>query len=305
MPRSPRRSGRPPTRRGERVHLGRPGTGRYTERMSDTAPLRVLAVTSELPWPLDSGGRIRTFQMARAIAAGTDFRLVVPVGPDRDRDVAELARRGIRIVPAAGSPRTGPASSPGSPPPAVGASLTCFTRRHARAEMFRAWRSELARFRPAVAYLDHLDGDLFGRDARATGVPTALDLHNVYSLIVGRLASGQSNPLKRWFFRGEARRLARVERFGGRGGRPVSPCRTRKPIISAELGGRRVRVAPNGVDCPAYAEVPTGRPGGGRVVLYVGTMSWVPNADAARFLATEVLPQVRQQLPDVASARRR
>jgi glycosyltransferase involved in cell wall biosynthesis len=64
------------------------------------------------------------------------------------------------------------------------------------------------------------------------------------------------------------------------------------------LGPRPVRVVPNGVDTGAYAALPAGRRSGPPLLLYVGTMSWSPNASAAHFLAREVLPQVRRLLPE-------
>lgn len=39
-----------------------------------------------------------------------------------------------------------------------------------------------------------------------------------------------------------------------------------------------------------------------RLLLFTGTLSFPPNAQAARFLATEVLPRVRRQLPDARLA---
>ncbi|HEY7425432.1 MAG TPA: glycosyltransferase family 4 protein [Gemmataceae bacterium] len=65
------------------------------------------------------------------------------------------------------------------------------------------------------------------------------------------------------------------------------------------LGGRAVRLVPNAVDCAAYDSLPTGRRPGPPVLLYVGAMSWAPNASAACFLASELLPKVRRQFPDI------
>ena len=65
-----------------------------------------------------------------------------------------------------------------------------------------------------------------------------------------------------------------------------------------QLGAKRVVVVPNGVDCDAYAGLPVARREGPPTLLYVGSMAWPPNASAARFLATQVLPAIRQQLPE-------
>jgi len=59
-----------------------------------------------------------------------------------------------------------------------------------------------------------------------------------------------------------------------------------------------IRTIPNGVDCQALADLPMGRPTQS-AILFLGTMSWGPNADAARFLARNVLPVIRRQRPDV------
>ena len=72
---------------------------------------------------------------------------------------------------------------------------------------------------------------------------------------------------------------------------------------SRRSAAARVVVVPNGVDCSAYRRRGrTARPGPPSL-LYVGALDWPPNASAARLLATEILPSVRQRVPD--GARRR
>src|SRR5262249_33155974 len=54
----------------------------------------------------------------------------------------------------------------------------------------------------------------------------------------------------------------------------------------------------NGVDCAAYAELPTGRPVNPPVVLFVGALAWGPNVSAAVFLAEQAFPKIRAARPD-------
>jgi glycosyltransferase involved in cell wall biosynthesis len=63
------------------------------------------------------------------------------------------------------------------------------------------------------------------------------------------------------------------------------------------LGAKAVHVAPNGVDCASLADLPTGRMTHPPVILFLGTMSWGPNASAARFLAIDVMLRLRQRFP--------
>src|SRR5438132_1245490 len=64
----------------------------------------VLAVTSELPWPLNTGGHLRTFHLLCALARRFDVRLVVPIEHDQGA-VAVLGANGIRVCPALVPPR--------------------------------------------------------------------------------------------------------------------------------------------------------------------------------------------------------
>ncbi len=256
---------------------------------------RVLAATSEPPWPLNSGGHIRSFHLMKALAAATDFRLVCPVPPDSEKGIEALRAAGIDVRPAAVPARSKWRELKQLLGAAARIEPYVMYRRHSWRESQAVWAQELAANPPDVLYLDHLDALLY-RDA-APRVPVVIDLHNIYSLLVRRTAEEQTNPLKRLFLRSEARRLDRVER------RAVRVCQALCAVSDTEashfrtLGAKAVHTVPNGVDCAAFADLPTGRPGP-PVVMFLGTMSWGPNAAAARFLAREVLPALRARVPD-------
>ena len=67
----------------------------------------VLAVTSELPWPLASGGHLRTYHLLASLARRCDVRLVVPSTADEAEARAALGRSGIVVcaVPIGRAPR--------------------------------------------------------------------------------------------------------------------------------------------------------------------------------------------------------
>jgi glycosyltransferase involved in cell wall biosynthesis len=65
--------------------------------------------------------------------------------------------------------------------------------------------------------------------------------------------------------------------------------------------GAHVTVIPNGVDCSAFEGAVTAERAS-RTVLYVGALDWPPNVNAAKFLAREVLPALRQRVPDARVA---
>src|SRR6185369_6733218 len=65
----------------------------------------ILAVTSELPWPLTAGGRLRTYHLLRQLAAEFRVRLVAGVPHDQREHVDALAATGILVRPAFLPPR--------------------------------------------------------------------------------------------------------------------------------------------------------------------------------------------------------
>ena len=222
-------------------------------------PPKLLAITSEMPWPLNTGGHLRTFHVMKALAAAFEVRLVVPM-PDENRDGIEaLAAHSIRVIQVP----VGPRSRFSEAKRLLGARLRgdayAMYRRHARSEVFTAWNAELRRDRPDLVHLDHLDSFLFHADAARAGVPAILDLHNVYSLILRRMADESKGLAKRWFLRGEAKRLAKVERRACRSGAALLAVADGEAAHFRALGATDVTVAPNGVDCAAFSDLPTGR----------------------------------------------
>jgi glycosyltransferase involved in cell wall biosynthesis len=255
-------------------------------------PLNVLAVTSELPWPLDTGGHLRTFYLLRALAARHNVRLLTAA--PMTAYVSALRDAGLQVHVVHAADRR--------PWREFGRIVTAAARREPYV-MYRRhlWRSvakavlrEAAASRIDALYLDHLDSFVYG-DA-ATAPCTVGDLHNVYSLIASRSADEQRRGLTRSFLRREARLLARMEQHAAARADLIMTVSDSEADYYRALGGR-VAVVPNGVDCSRYRHLPTGRCGGVPTLLYVGAMSWSPNVAAVQFLATHVWPSVRQKIP--------
>jgi glycosyltransferase involved in cell wall biosynthesis len=255
----------------------------------------ILAITSELPWPLDTGGHIRSFHLLTGLARAFRVRLVAGVSDAQADGIAAIEGRGISVVPVRLGARR----------PAVEAArlLAAVSQRepyvlyhrHNRREMREAVKQAIAAEGPDVLYLDHLDSAVFA-DLLPKGRVVA-DLHNVYSLIASRSAEEHGSVLGRLFLRREARLLARMERRLARRSDALFAVSDEECEYYRALGARHVQLVPNGVDCAQYESHPTGRPNAGPLILYIGTMSWTPNAAAARFLATDVLPAIRTRIP--------
>lgn len=258
---------------------------------------RILAVTSELPWPLTSGGHLRSFYLVRALArAFSHVALVAPTSDANPAGLQALADAGIEVHPVT----VGARRTPGETGRVLRAVLTgepyAFYHRHNWRGVRRQVRDLLQDWRPDALYLDHLDSFVYAD--LAPDVPRVLDMHNVYSTIVSRMAEGRGG-LRARMLAIEAARVATVERRAVRAVDLTLSVSEDDGRVFRDWSARQLAVVPNGVDCGMYAALPIGRPATAAPKLaYVGALSWAPNVAAARRLATDILDVVRRRHPE-------
>jgi glycosyltransferase involved in cell wall biosynthesis len=257
----------------------------------------ILAVTSELPWPLDSGGHLRTFHLLRALSKRFRVRLVSAVLPGQESHIESLGQMGIAVYPAQVGPRIAWREALRAATAAARGEPYVLYRRHDR----RAVRTELAHQiaiePPDVFYFDHLDSLVY--DGLRRQIPAVIDLHNVYSRLARRVSTEEKTWWRRSYLRRESKLLARMEHRAAQFADRLLTVSGDEKLYFEGLGAREVRVVPNGVDCEAFHALPTGRASQTPLILYLGNMSWGPNISAGVFLAREVLPVLRDRVPDV------
>ena len=256
---------------------------------------RVLAITSELPWPLNTGGHIRSFHLLRAVARRFDLRVVAGVESAEHPGLAAMRDQGITLLPAVTGPRRPVAEAVRAARATFGGEPYVMFHRHNRAAMRRTISQALAEAPPDLVYLDHLDPyafrPLFPR-ARIL-----VDFHHLYGRLAQRVATERAGVAGRYLAR-EARLLSRMERRAARDAGAVMSVSAEEAEQFRQLGAAHVTLVPNGVDCAAYGHLPVGRTPSPPVLIYVGALSWVPNAVAANYLARTVLPDVRRVHPE-------
>ena len=269
-----------------------------TGSCSSTKPApSVLAVTSELPWPLNTGGHLRTFHLLRSLAARFRVRLVIAGSPGLEEGIEVLREHGVEVTPATVAPRTTAREVLRAATAAARGEPYVLYRRHDRRGVRLAIQRQMHRERPDLLYLDHLDSLLY-RNA-AHDVPTIVDLHNIYSELVRRSALEQPSTAKRRYLLRESRLLIGSERRAGQLANALFTVSEGDNAYFRSLGARSTYVVPNGVDCKSYAGLPAGRHSSTPKLLYLGCLSWGPNAAAADYLAKQILPRVREAIPCV------
>jgi len=254
----------------------------------------VLVISSELPWPLNTGGHLRTFHLLKALTATCQVRLVTVVESADDPGIGILEQYGMRVHAAVSGPRNRLTEATRAARALLRREPYVLFHRHNRWPLRQVIRQELSSATPDILYLDHLDPLAFR--SVFPGVPVIADLHNVYSRLTARVAEERRWPLNT-YLRREARLLADMEQQVAATADALLTVSAQERDEFLARGARCVHLIPNGVDCSAYDRFPVGRRNPEPVLLYLGALSWEPNARAAAFLAGQIMPQIRREHP--------
>jgi glycosyltransferase involved in cell wall biosynthesis len=259
--------------------------------------MRILWVKAGKLLPVDTGGKIRSYNLLRHLAAHHDLTLLSYYGgqPDVGYDDAIRAHfTGAQAI-CTGVPDTGLAARlhylrhvPSSAPYAV----TKFTSPRVRTLIAR-WFDE-RRF--DVAVCDFLSASL--NFPKRLSTPSVLFQHNVESVLWERQATHESGWITRTAFRREARKMAGYERRTvARFPQVIAVSDRDRDAMATMVDPSRITVVPTGVDVERYRAAASSR-ATRPIVMFLGSMDWEANIDAVEYFCREMWPSIRQVIPD-------
>jgi sugar transferase (PEP-CTERM/EpsH1 system associated) len=261
--------------------------------------MRILWLKTELLHPLDKGGKIRTYHMLRGLR---EHAHVTYLTLD-DGTAAADARIGAREY--SDDLITVPFSPPVKGTPAYYAALL----RNLASRLPYA----VARFRSPAMH------DAIARAVRdrrvdlvvcdflipavnvpvGLGVPAVLFEHNVEAAIWARHAQVARAFVMRAYMGEQWRRMRAFEqRECRRFDHVIAVSELDRDTFRDGYGVTSVSAIPTGVDVDFFHPSPTAVTASTEIV-FVGSMDWMPNSDAVTWFCTDILPLVRDQIPDV------
>lgn len=130
------------------------------------------------------------------------------------------------------------------------------------------------------------------RDVRAV-----YNWHNIESEAMQRYGESTASALKSGYARLTARKMEALERLILKTafGHVVCSARERRKLCGIESGAR-IAVVENGVDIGYFSGAASDSP---RRIVFVGTMDYFPNSDAAVHFTHRIWPEVRRRLGDI------
>ncbi len=259
--------------------------------------MKILWVKPGKLLPLDTGGKLRTYNILRHLSAGHELTYLSYYGGLRDEnyegEVLELLPGTIVLHTAA------PDSTPleryfdyarrlfWRAPYAV----SKFTDPQVQ-KLLAPW---IAQRRFDVAVCDFLSSTLNFPDQLET--PTALFQHNVETILWRRKADLEIRWIDRLISKIEYAKMRRFEpkqirRFH----HVIAVSDADRELMKTMVEASHLSVVPTGVDLARYQYDPEATPSG-PLVVFTGSMDWEANIDGVEFFCKEVWPLVLAKLP--------
>jgi glycosyltransferase involved in cell wall biosynthesis len=271
----------------------------------DDPRLHVAVLDEELPFPLTSGKRIRTFQLLSRLAKQHRITYLCHQSVESSEQAtaeAKLREAGITpLVVHRQVPRKAGLSFYARLAANLLSPLPYSVTSHQSDALGKAIRVLDQRDPPDLWHCEWTPYAQALRHARLTA-PWTVMAHNVETLIWQRYAEAERNPAKRWYIRGQQRKFERFERWAYSScDRPLAVSADDARLMRERLGATDPAVVDNGVDVDFFQ--PSSRAlRDPKRLLFLGSLDWRPNLDGVNLLLDEIFPKALRAMPDATLA---
>lgn len=254
--------------------------------------MHVLIVDEEVPYPLNTGKRLRSYNLLKRLQARHRVTyLCYGTGTEQLPDCPNVT---LSILKSPILDQAGPAFY-GALLKNIISPLPYVVVRHHSELMCQAVGKIMA---AGDVDLIHCEWTPYTENIRQQlgKVPCVLSAHNVEAQIWERYLAMERNPAKKFYIHLQWQKMLTYERQASRlysQAAVVSDpdCQ----IFECDYGCSNVSVVANGVDEQYFAPVAAvEKP---YSMVFTGSMDWRPNQDGVRYFIEEILPLVRQALP--------
>ncbi len=254
--------------------------------------MRILIVTSRLPFPPTWGAASRDYQLARHLARRYEVTMLCYAADD-ERDAVRTLREELEDVHVVPLPTAGTAARRASQLQTLVSPAPFTTSEESSREMQHAIDRLLAGGRFDVVQVESVR--MLGmRFPRST--PLVLDEHNIEYELRQRMGQTERSAPRRLFSAVEYRKLRRVEQ---RWWRTVQACvvtsEREQHIVEAVAPATPCITVPNGVDVDYFT--PSAVEPVPDTLVFTGLLSYRPNWEAVHHLIEEIFPLVRLERP--------
>lgn len=254
--------------------------------------MKILMLTPYLPYPLHSGGQIRTYNLLKKLAKNHEVTLYALIKDWKEQDGLEQLSpycRSIRLFKRSQQPFT-----VSNVLRTAFSSFPFLVMRNHVSNMTRAIEEELAN---ETYDLIHAETFYMMPHIPETKVPTLLVEQTIEYLGYESYAH-KASPLLRPLLHIDIQKLKRWEKhYWNHCDQLVVMSQQDKAFVAEHLSRSiPISVVENGVDSEWFDQVAR-HEAADPTVLFVGTFRWLPNLEAVRLLVQKIWPLVKEKLP--------
>lgn len=259
--------------------------------------MKIAFVTPRPPYPLNTGGRIRTFHLLRQVSQVNDVTLVTATEGEEDRVALTAigeAIGGITIRAVTVERRTAPQKRFVQVVRALFGPLPYTWAAYCDRRFRNHVRATLQESQYDLVHCDHLQvANVFhGLETP----PRLLNAHYIASAVVRRLAELEASSLRKAIIAWQSAKTIRAEADAHRFfDRSVVVSEADRAELERISPGRMISIVPNAVDPGWLESVEEAAPS--PTMVFAGSMDWLPNIDGVSFFVRELLPRIRRDVP--------
>jgi polysaccharide biosynthesis protein PslH len=254
--------------------------------------MKVLVIDEEIPFPPNSGKRIRTYNLLAPLAARHEIVFVCRYHEGAENDRHGFERCGIKpiVVPDPIPKKSGPnfyaslARNIVSKYPYVVASHYSRILRQKVSELLDNGHFDLI----------HCEWTPYLVNVPRCNIPLVVDAHNVESTIWRRYFLNEKNPVRKMYIYLQSKKMERFEgTFLASASRVIAVSENDRAEVIRWQG--KCSVIENGVDIDYFC--PNGSAAVPHSLVFCGGLDWRPNVDAVIYFLDEIWPIVSKNYP--------
>ncbi|MBF0483975.1 MAG: glycosyltransferase [Candidatus Omnitrophica bacterium] len=251
--------------------------------------MNILFLAPRLPYPIDTGGKIRTFHNLKQLALRNNVDLVCFSFNKEDVKYEKIFQdMGINLCLIPATKLSG-----------ISATISIlFSKQPFAVDKYRSknmlgmLENLVGQEKYDIVHIDHIHMGQYV--SRAWSIPSFIDEHNVEYRILERCADVEGASIKGWLYRAQARKMKSYEKeilSMVKGGFAVSED---DAAILRELTDNKskIEIIPNGVDTEYFTSENIADE---NALVFTGSMDWMPNDDAMIYFCEEVLPLLNEK----------
>ncbi len=260
--------------------------------------MKVLVLDEWLPWPLESGKKIRTYNLISRLAVEHEILYMAYMSlPEDAPKKLVMERHGISVVPV--QDRRVPKWTAAF----YFMVLMNFISRdpfstvyHIRKEFISELDRVIKREKPDLIHCEWTNLAPFLRHVR--GIPSVISAHNVESDIWKRFGDHGSNIFKRILGESQARKIERLERYWYP---RASICTAVSPEDLEVIRGygARVELVENGVDIAYYDSYTRKDDVDNDSIVFTASFDTFSNQDGAEYFVRDIYPIIKKKNPRI------